>query len=214
MQALKRVGVTLVRSYRDWQEERSRRSLLKALPPSVFANRPPDALDPDWYDLGFLYRSVRERGPTTVLEFGSGCSTAVIAQALVDNRTHARFVSLETSEHWAEVTRSSLSPEHARICTVVHAPPVESMHDGAAVWRHANLPDIAPDFVYLDGPPLTVERPVAVDLLDLEATMPSGCLVVVDGRRRNAEYLRDHFERSWSYRWDVVADRATLELAR
>ena len=48
----------------------------------IFSKRPKDALPPVYEDLEFLYDYVTEKQPCTVLEFGSGCSTLVIANAL------------------------------------------------------------------------------------------------------------------------------------
>jgi hypothetical protein len=67
-------------------------------------------------------------------------------------------------------------------------------------WSHENVPEIDPDFVYLDGPALTRERQVAFDVLDLQGRLQPRCLVVVDGRRKNAEYLRDRLTRRYAYR--------------
>jgi hypothetical protein len=59
------------------------------------------------------------------------------------------------------------------------------------------VPDVVPDLLYLDGPPLSAARPVAVDPLDLEDRFPRGFTMVVDGRRSNVEFLKRHLRRTY-----------------
>lgn len=44
-----------------------------------------EEMPPKWDDLARLYSLVRERKPFTILEFGSGFSTVVMAHALQEN---------------------------------------------------------------------------------------------------------------------------------
>jgi hypothetical protein len=67
--------------------------------------------------------------------------------------------------------------------------PVREDDRDVSGWSHEKLPDIDPDFIYLDGPALTRERKVAFDVLDLESRLQPGCLVIVDGRGENVRYL-------------------------
>jgi hypothetical protein len=164
----------------------------------AFAGRqPPGAFKPDYSDLRFLYEAVRSRRPTTVLEFGSGCSTAVIAAALRENG-HGRLWSVESDEDWARVTEAALPDDLRPLVTVVYAPAVEEDRDVPG-WSYAHVPDVSPDFVYLDGPPHTRERKVAFDVLDLEPRFAPGFYLVVDGRGRNAYYLRDRFRGRYAF---------------
>jgi len=82
-----------------------------------------------------------------------------------------------------------------RLVGVIHGPLVEVEEYGVKGWRHQNVPWIAPNFVYLDGPELTRERQVAVDLLALEESFPPDCFLVIDDRQANTRFLRDHFKR-------------------
>jgi len=69
------------RTYRKWAKHQlERRGYLEFI-----AHRPAHAYAPDFSDLWFLYKIVRRRKPTWILEFGSGCSTVILAQALWDN---------------------------------------------------------------------------------------------------------------------------------
>jgi predicted O-methyltransferase YrrM len=159
--------------------------------------QPPGALRPDYSDLLFLYRLVRERRPTTLLEFGSGCSTAVLATALRDNH-HGHLWSVEGDEQWARATEEALPEVLQPFVTVVHSLVLEDDRDVLG-WSYERIPPIDPDFVYLDGPPHTPERKVAFDVLDIESRFRPGFVLVVDGRGRNAYYLRDHLTGTYRF---------------
>jgi predicted O-methyltransferase YrrM len=159
--------------------------------------RPRGALAPDYTDLWFLYREVRRRRPTTLLEFGSGCSTVVLAFALYQNR-EGHLWTLDAEEKWAQATEAALPEALRPLATVIHASVHEDDRDVQG-WSHENRPDIDPDFVYLDGPALTRERKVAFDVLDLESRLRSGCTVIVDGRGENVRYLRGRLTRKHSF---------------
>ena len=113
LQAIKkRVGNRL----RDGAEIRSRRELEQRGYLDFAKKRPPDAFPPDAADLWYLYRLVRTHKPLVILEFGSGCSTAVLTQALFDNGAESggrvgHLYSLDTVEYWAGVTETSM-PKH------------------------------------------------------------------------------------------------------
>ncbi|MBA3347677.1 MAG: class I SAM-dependent methyltransferase [Actinobacteria bacterium] len=170
--------------------------------------QPEGALSPDLADLWYLYAVVRDRRPETILEFGSGCSTAVLAAAVRENGV-GHIWSLDADEGWAGVTAGSLPAELRNFVTVVHTPVVEEDRDVPG-WLHRDVPDVSPDFLYLDSPPLTSERAVAFDPVDLEARFVPGFAMVIDGRHRNATYLREHLQRR--YRVSKMTARYLFEL--
>jgi hypothetical protein len=75
---------------------------------------------------------------------------------------------------------------------------LEVEYEGTPAWRHAKVPDVAPDLLYLDGPPLAPERLVAVDPLDIEDRFPPGFCLIVDGRMKASSFLTDHLKRHYS----------------
>jgi predicted O-methyltransferase YrrM len=167
-------------------------------PLNQFTRRqPPGAFGPDYSDLHFLYQLLRERRPETVLEFGSGCSTAVIATALRDNR-RGHLWSVDGDADWARATEEALPEGLRAFVTVVHSPVLEDDRDVLG-WRYEHVPEIDPDFVYLDGPGHTRERKVAFDVLDIESRFRPGFVLVVDGRGRNAHYLRDNLAGTYRF---------------
>jgi hypothetical protein len=168
------------------------------------SGRPFNAFAPDYADLWFLYRMVRKRKPRIILEFGAGCSTVVLAKALYDNQKttgcNGRLYSVDADLFWAKSTATSLPNFLQTFCEISYSPLLECYHEGRAVFRHARIPDVVPNFVYLDGPSLTSERQVAVDLLDMEHQFPADFYLVIDDRKQNTTFLRQHFKRRYNFK--------------
>lgn len=189
-------------------KQRGKRHLERENLLSLLGGRPADAFVPEYDDLWFLYKEAATRRPQVIWEFGSGYSTSILAEAA--QRFEGRLYSIDAMREWADRTRALLPAHHTN--TTVSFVPVVPVGD--RFWRHESLPPELPNFIYLDGPPLTKERPIAIDVLEIEAQLPIGCFVVVDGRKMNTYYLRDHFRRGWSFSWDRIAQRGVFELRR
>jgi hypothetical protein len=182
-----------------WAEKRLKQeSVLDTITEFVLA-RPKTSIPPDFPDLWYLYQTVRKRKPRTILEFGSGCSTAVLAKAVIDNG-QGYLISVDAEPHWAESTAKALPSSVRGVYEVIYSPVVEVEYQGTPGFRHAKIPNVAPNYLYLDGPPLTPERQVAIDVLEMEHHLPSDFFMVVDGRRQNTEFLRKHLKRSYSFK--------------
>ncbi len=178
--------------------------------------RPPQAFRPNFGDLWFLYRVVRERKPAGILEFGSGCSTIIMAQALADNAaesgTSGSITSVDADPYWA-VTAAKIMPPHlAKFCSIRHSRLREEESHGVPVFRHADLPAAAPDLLFLDGPSLTRERQVAADPLDIEEGFRPGFLMIVDGRDANVLFLRKYLKRHYAFTHHWLTSLSTFEL--
>lgn len=155
---------------------------------------------PVWSDLWAIYSQVRERKPKVILEFGSGCSTIIFAQALADNTAEGApgfLYSLDTDAHYGQLVIDAM-PEHlAPFYNITLTERVEATLDDTLVWRFADVPDVTPDFIYLDGPALTKDRRAAIDVLDMEERFPVGFRLLVDGRAFNRALLEKHFKRRY-----------------
>jgi len=202
-----------------------------------------EELSPKWDDLARLYNLIRERKPFQVLEFGSGFSTIVMAFALKQNwedysgltSNHAGMkfeqpfmVSVESSEKWMENTRFKIIKAGLESFSKIAFSRVSiAEHQGQVCHFYKELPDIVPDFVYLDGPdPLTVEGSInglsfqnpkrtvmAGDILKYESTLLPGFFMIVDGRTNNARFLKRMLKRSYKIQYHPAADVTTFELA-
>lgn len=192
-------------------------------------------------DLVRLHKLIREKKFMTVLEFGVGYSTLVIADALKKNeqdfekltprpvlRNHHLFqlFSLDANRKWLDEMKQNL-PESLK--DRIHLS-FSSVKIG--LWRdqvchfYEKLPDIIPDFIYLDGPsPKDVqgdihgmtfqcdERTVmSGDLLWMESTMLPGTFILVDGRTNNVRFLKRNFTRDFKFNYSKEHDFSTFEL--
>jgi len=212
--------------------------LLDAAVSETQAGKP---IAPDLMDLARLHRMIRQKLAFTVLEFGIGYSTIAICDALeknerqwsdakvtapIRNRFMWQLFSVDTSEHWINETLKRLPAHLEARLHVTHTAAHIALHQGQVCHFFDTLPDVVPDFVYLDGPdPSEVtgqvhglsfacrERTVmAADLLLMESTFLPGTQVLVDGRTNNARFLARNFRRSWTSDWSSDEDVTTFEL--
>jgi hypothetical protein len=91
---------------------------------------------------------------------------------------------------------------------------------------YLNLPDIVPDFVYLDGPtPSSVQGEInglsfsnpkrtvmSGDILKYESTLLPGFFMIIDGRTNNARFLQRMLKRSYDVNYHDLANVTTFEL--
>lgn len=181
-----------------WARWRMRNSGLTAL----FANRPSDAIPPSGYDLWCLYRTVRRRFTASAVEYGAGCSTLVIAEALHRNGV-GHLVSFEANPRWAAQIERDIPPYLRSRITLVHSPIEVIEIDGERCHRFRDpLPHGAPDFVYLDGPhPLDIPGwagpELAADPVIIEEKLAPHSQIMVDARLANVAFLKRHLKRNY-----------------
>jgi len=197
-------------------------------------------LGPKAADLCRLHWLALSRKTVTVLEFGSGFSTAVFADALAllqrfhgawarDNlRCTAPFHlhSVEEDETYMAISAARLSPALAPRVTLHHSE-VHLVEQGSRfATLYARLPNVNPSLIYLDGPSPAVamgdirgfslagpERvPMAGDILAFEHFLGPGTIVLCDGRTANARYLKTNLQRAWRYLHDRAGDVHLFEL--
>lgn len=199
------------------------------------------AFAPEIGDLARLHRLIRSRRSFTVLEFGLGYSTIVMADALeknqrdwesltprpaVRNRFLFQLFAVDASAKWIARTKKEF-PERLRGRVHLRSSAVEiGTFNGQLCHYYKAIPDVVPDFIYLDGPsPKDVkgrvnglsfgcdERTVmSGDLLLMEPTFLPGTFILVDGRTNNVRFLQRNFKRRYAVRWDRKADVTTFEL--
>lgn len=196
---------------------------------------------PEAGDLVRLHKLVRARKCFTALEFGIGYSTLVLADALrknqrdweslasrpeIRNRFMFQLFSVDASQDWIEKLRQRI-PAHLIDRIHLHCSEVEiGTFNGQLCHYYRSLPDIVPDFIYLDGPSAKdvkgsvrglsfqcEERTVmSADLLTMESTFLPGTFILVDGRTNNARFLARNFTRNYRMQWDRERDLTSFEL--
>jgi Methyltransferase domain len=178
-------------------------------------------------DLARIHRLIKSRKPRVVLEFGVGFSTLVIAHALEQNDKGHLF-TVDTSQRWLDNTRAKLGTFSAR-ATLQQSNCMAHEHDGQLVSKYDKLPNISPDFFYLDGPsPREIigevrglnfsineteyRHLVAADILLYESSLLVGAFILVDRRYANVQFLRSNLKRRWKIHWDRVQHQVSFEL--
>ncbi len=179
-------------------------------------------------DLIRIHFLIRKFKVITALEFGSGKSTIVIADALMRNRNEYKdFVSknlrknnkfelhtVETSDIWAKKTSLQI-PEKLKLIVNFSVTDVNmSVVNSKICTLYDDLPNITPDFIYLDGPdqyaPLNSingistshpdRLPMVADLVRIEYFLLPGTVILVDGRTSNSMFMLNNFQQDWSYK--------------
>jgi hypothetical protein len=168
--------------------------------------RPAEGIPPVSYDLWNLYRTVRTLRPQVVLEFGVGCSTFVLAEALARNGS-GHLYSCETSPYWLDAVDRHLPPRLKERCTLILSAAEMMTYGNSTCSRYVATPDVSPQLIYLDGP-FTPDIPgwpedkavCAADPVLLEPRLTAGCRLIVDGRFDNVEFLQRNLKRNWRTR--------------
>ena len=169
----------------------------------IFENRIDDALKPVWRDLWFLHNWVKTRKPQTILEFGSGCSTAIMAHALWHNRK-GWIDSVEDGLGWVKENEKIIQPYLSSIVNFYYCPILIEKYNGEVVFRYHGSFPAGPDFIYLDGPILYKECGITINPLELEFSFPKGFTMIIDGRGPTVEFYLRNFRRR--YRWVRIKD--------
>jgi hypothetical protein len=183
---------------------------------------------------------VRTRRVTTVLEFGCGYSTVVLADALAKNEKECNsFVSanlrrsnafeihsVDDMDYFIKITRDRLATDLKKRVFFKQSDVQMTTFSGRICTEYVELPNIAPDFIYLDAPSQDSAKgevsgistrhadrlPMSCDLLKIEHFLLPGTFILVDGRTANSRFLRSNFQRNWKYEFDVASCTHTFEL--
>jgi predicted O-methyltransferase YrrM len=118
----------------------------------------------------------------TIVEFGSGASTAALARDLPD----ATILSVDNDATYFERTRAQLPP-NARV-ELVYRPLVWQRHGGAPYLSYAScdLPDSV-DALLVDGPPHWTRRGREACLYQAMPSLKIGARIFLDDYRRAPE---------------------------
>ena len=91
---------------------------------------------------------------------------------------------------------------------------------------YKSLPNINPDFIYVDGPDqFNIKSevagwstrhkdimPMTGDLLRIEHFLTPGTIIVFDGRAANARFFKSNIQRNWNYQYDSMYDQHIFNL--
>jgi hypothetical protein len=143
---------------------------------------------PEPRDLLSLWRVVQTCKPLAILEFGSGHSTKVLARAALSLKASNPTLpfnslrsttkpfhvwSVDESHKWSKVARKRLSPREAEAVSLSTTRVDLFVYGASLATRYRRLPDVKPDFIYIDGPSQFACREVQNGI---SMRAPGGCL--------------------------------------
>jgi len=195
------------------------------------------AFPPDVKDLDRLFKNIVHVQPLTVFEFGCGFSTFAIIEALKVVESRAKKIegiehpfvcfSIDTNKDWQDEIRSKIPEADRKRVIFHHSDCVMDTWNGQISCHYKTLPDVIPDFIYLDGPDPRdvkgdvngvsfrhIDRPtINSDALMLESALNYQAAVLIDGRILNAHFLINNFKRQWNVTIDKENDFTFLQLS-
>ena len=138
---------------------------------------------------------LRER-PRTIVEFGTGASTLIVARTL-QMIGGGEFISVEQHEDFAEKTRAWLA-DHGLKADLRAVPLAPSPDGWPGLWYdHGPLPEKI-DLMLIDGPPWTIHpftRGAAATLFGRIA--PGGVVMLDDGARPGERVIARRWKKLW-----------------
>ncbi|MDA9801520.1 hypothetical protein N9C88_03660 [Candidatus Pseudothioglobus singularis] len=196
---------------------------------------------PEANDLVRLHKLIRSKRFFTILEFGTGYSTIIMADALAKNQKEweslpdrpkirnnfmFKLFCIDASSKWIKLMEDKIPENLKKIVNFQQSDVEIGKFNGQLCHYYSSLQDIVPDFIYLDGPSAKdvkgeinglsfncEERTVmSGDLLLMESTFIPGTFILVDGRTNNARFLERNFSRDYKIKWDKKDDITTFEL--
>jgi len=189
-------------------------------------------IPPDASDLANLYRLIAERRPRVVLEFGVGYSSLVICAALRANLAKANvrghLYVVDSEKKWIENTRNKFESDLLEFISFQYSPISVKVFDNTLCHTYDSLPDVSPNFVYVDGPSgasgeeeisgeinglgFTGGRPVVgADVLLYESSAPLDFFILVDGRWETCRFLGTHLRNKYRHRRFVARKFQTFQ---
>lgn len=195
-------------------------------------------IQPVFEDLISIHKQVIIHKPFVVLEFGCGFSTFIIADALKKNYDYLKKVnpeyaqkkfpkiySIDASEKWIENTLKNIPKSLSKFITLNYSKTSIQKYNGEVCHCYNDLPDIVPDFIYLDGPDpndvsgyvnglsfRTGRTPISADILLYESTLLPGTRILIDGRVNNVHFLKRNLQRNYTFSSDKVTDQTLFVL--
>ena len=87
--------------------------------------------------------------------------------------------------------------------------------NGRIATEVLNLPKCSPDFIYLDAPDqFKIKKslngfnlnhldlvPMSCDILKIEHFLNPETIIIIDGRRSNAQFIKKNFQLKWKYKY-------------
>jgi hypothetical protein len=191
--------------------------------------------------LYMIYQTIILNKRTTVLEFGTGISTLVMARALLENKKKFgpkkpfercefpfQLLTVDNQKKFIKISKSRISKTLKKDNNVkfFYSDVRVTMYGGNFATEYEKLPQVNPDFIYLDGPSqwkitktlnnFTTSQadmmPMSCDIAKFENFLTPGTIIVSDGRTANCMFLKNNFKRNWLFKIDRESDHCYFYL--
>lgn len=196
------------------------------------------AYEPELDDLYLLHSYIIKYKRMTVLEFGTGWSTLVMANAIKYNinkyskdiknlrlNNAGQIHAVDNEKKWNKVTKAK-TMEYSKYVKLHYSEAKMDNFNGRICTSFKTLPKINPDFIYLDGPDqfningnqngINLNHkdlmPMSSDILKIENFLKPGTIIVSDGRAANSRFLRVNLQRGWKYGYNKINDQHVFYL--
>jgi hypothetical protein len=172
---------------------------------------------PDIEDLVILHKLIIKHKITSVMEFGAGYSTIIMAEAIFRNFKKFKFKqrkncgvhSCETNTKY--YNKLKVSKNLKSLIKIYNSNVIMTKFNSRFCTAYKKIPKINPQLIYLDGPDLYSVKndisnystnfdecvPISADILMIEPFLLPGTLIVIDGRQSNVRFLENNFQRKW-----------------
>jgi hypothetical protein len=140
-------------------------------------------------DFIFLYHYIRERAPKYILECGTGRSTWIIAQAIIDNNNGVipdefRIVSMESVDKWHKHALDIFPDEWKTFCDI-RLSNISTYQIGLLRGTcYSIVPNLPYELVFVDGPSQKIDqiRTVNMDFIKCLQELKTPVTAVIDER--------------------------------
>ena len=196
---------------------------------------------PELIDLYNLYQFIIKNKKITSLEFGCGWSSLVIALALKENKKNFKneiknlrrnnpfqnFI-VDNEKKYIEIAKKRIKNFDKNLLKnnfFLYSQVKLTKYDFRYITEYNQIPQINPDFIYLDGPDqfkiighdkFNINHkdlaPMAADILKIEFFLNPGTIILIDGRALNCNFLKRYLRRNWTYRYLKSYDQHILYL--
>ena len=206
---------------------------------SLLKKKYKDVYPPNLKDLYYIYNVILKFKRTNALEFGCGFSTLIISKALKENKNKYQNINFKnlglnnTFQHsivddqkkYIEITKKrNLKYFQSKKINenFYYSKNKMTTFNNQICSEYQKLPNMIPDFIYLDGPDLdkiigninginitknSNFTPMACDILKIENLLLPGTLIMIDGRGLNASFLKHNLRRNWVFYYNTFSDQ-------
>jgi hypothetical protein len=185
--------------------------------------------EPQILDLIRLHFITKYMKSMTILELGCGNSTLFLSDALKHNKK--KFLtyieknlrkknlfeihSVDSNYKYIKLTKKKLKKKNLdNFAKITYSTSNITKYLGNITSEFRKLPDISPDFIYIDGPHRkdvlgevdgisfkNDDRPLtSCDILKIENLLIPGTLILIDGLTNYSLFLKNNLKRNWAYK--------------